>query len=390
MIQGLLRDISIKKKQELRLENQRKRLLEIVQLNTRIIETSDQFFYVLEVKRNQLGYNNPLKFISSQVNRIVGVNEIELLKSDSRWYTYIHPEDRKLVKDKLQALYITKQPVEVVYRIQNQQTKKYIWVSDYACLQDNPVDKVYEVYGSIKDITDRQQALEKIEAEKQQSMAFQYQLLGSQLNPHFIYNTLNSFQYYILKGDIEASLNHIAEFSTLMRTALENSMHHRISLEDEISFLKLYVQISKQRLRQPLDFELLVDDKIELSEQFIPPMLLQPYVENAIIHGFSNAKKSCKLILQIEIKDERIYFSIRDNGVGRAASKKLNEANPNRLKKSFAMGINQSRINLLNQITDNDFAVAVRDLLDKNNESIGTEVILNYCQLTSEFVFAEN
>lgn len=237
------------------------------------------------------------------------------------------------------------------------------------------------------DITDKIQLINSLQLEKQQSARFQSQLLSSQLNPHFIFNTLNSFQYYILKGEIKDSLQNIAEFSQLMRQVLENSDSTLIPFSEEIKFINSYINISKKRLNQTLDFSIQIPESFNLKSQYIPPMLLQPYIENAILHGFANINYTGKLIIEINQNDEVITCKIKDNGIGRsvaATSKKY--SNTDTYRKSMAMGINKKRIDLLNESFDRNFKVAVIDCYDDNRNATGTEVIVSFEQISDETV----
>lgn len=376
-VQSLIRDITEKKKQERKLEKRQKRLAEIVKLNTQIIKTADQFFYVLDVEKNFV-FNNPIKYISPQISVILGTSELEIINRQDRWFSFIHPDDQHDVQETMDELFKKKKPIEFSYRVMNQRTGYYVWVDDYACPLIDEKGNVTEIYGSVKDISERKNAQLRIEAEKNQSSAYQFQLLSSQLNPHFIYNTLNSFQFYILSGKVEESLNHIAEFSSLMRKVLENSMIQQITFEDEIKFLHQYFQISKRRMKKELHYEINVHPDIDITQQTIAPMLMQPYIENAIIHGFIDSPRDPILTISINQIDNRIFCSIQDNGVGRKGTEELNRVREAHGKYSFAMSINQKRINLLNQITTNNYKVEVLDLVDKHDKPVGTRVVINY------------
>lgn len=234
------------------------------------------------------------------------------------------------------------------------------------------------------DITDKIQVINSLQLEKQQSARFQSQLLSSQLTPHFIFNTLNSFQYYILKGDIKDSVQNIAEFSQLMRQVLENSDSPYISFYDEIAFINSYINISKKRINWPLDFSIKTSENFKRRSQFIPPMLLQPYIENAIIHGFANTDHPCQLLIDISLDNGHITCKIKDNGVGRrvSQSEKLKHTESN--KTSMAIGINNKRIDLLNVYSDKNFKVEIIDCYDENQLSTGTEVVISFEQITDE------
>lgn len=234
------------------------------------------------------------------------------------------------------------------------------------------------------DITDKIQVINSLQLEKQQSARFQSQLLSSQLNPHFIFNTLNSFQYYILKGEVKDLVQNIAEFSQLMRQVLENSDSPYISFFDEMTFLNSYVKISKRRINQQLDFSIQVSDNFKWRSQFIPPMLLQPYIENAIIHGFSNTHYPCKLLIDIGLQNGIVTCKIKDNGVGRKVSQAEKAIILDSSKKSMAMGINNKRIDLLNEYSDRNFKVEIVDCYDEKQNPTGTEVIISFAQITDD------
>ena len=236
------------------------------------------------------------------------------------------------------------------------------------------------------DITDKIQVINSLQLEKQQSARFQSQLLSSQLTPHFIFNTLNSFQYYILKGEIKDSIQNIAGFSQLMRQVLENSDSPYISFFDEITFLNSYIKISKKRINQTLDFSIQIPDNFKLRSQFIPPMLLQPYIENAIIHGFTNANYPCKLLIDISLHKGFVTCKIKDNGVGRKVSQSKKLGIVDSCKKSMAIGINNKRIGLLNEFSNRNFQVEIIDCYDDRQNPIGTEVIISFEQITDEVI----
>ncbi len=377
LTQGIMRNITERKRQEKSLENQRKRLLEIVKLNTQIIETSDHFYYVLNVSDPGVAAV-PLKYVSIQVADILGMNELELLNQDNRWTSLIHPDDKAKVATAIETIIRDKKPARVSYRVTHKLTNELIWVDDYACPLLNDENEVIEIFGSVKDVSERVNSILKITDEKKQSMAYQYQLLSSQLNPHFIYNTLNSFQYYILEGNVEASLNHISDFSTLMRSVLENSMHKYITLDEEIHFLQKYIRISEQRMSSKLKFKIEVLKDIETSELLIPPMLLQPYLENAIIHAFIESPRPPELLVQIQKRANRIECIIQDNGIGRASSHLMKKKMSGIKTKSYGLGILKERIDLLNQLSIHDFKLQIQDLHDASQSAVGTKVLISF------------
>jgi CheY-like chemotaxis protein len=357
-------------------------LLVINRLNTQIIETSDQVFYVCRVAEEDLSRIS-LGYISPQVEEIFRLPKSELLADINLWLDLIHEEDAHLIKDRMRTFIETKEPSKISYRLKNEAEGNYFWIEDYACPMVNANGRIYELYGSARNVTDKTLALQTLQVEKKQRALYQSQLLSSQLNPHFIYNTLNSFQYYILSGEVEESLNNISAFSALMRQVLENSIYKTISFQEEIDFIYRYIEISKRRLQQPFECSIVTSSNFDPAGQHIPPMLLQPYIENAFVHGFSSSPVPCLLTIDIKLEDELVSCCITDNGIGRinAQAARVRKTDG---KNSLGMGINESRIRLLNETSDNNFIVEVIDLFDSNKKSAGTMVKVQFRQITEE------
>ena len=147
--------------------------------------------------------------------------------------------------------------------------------------------------------------------------------LRTQMNPHFIFNALNSVNSFIAQNDERTANRYLTDFSTLMRSVLENSEEDFILLDKEIELLELYLKLEHSRFKDKFDYELVVDDAIEQSQFLIPPMLLQPYVENAVWHGLRYKKEKGFLKVQlIKIDEETIQIEISDNGIGREINRK--------------------------------------------------------------------
>ncbi len=148
--------------------------------------------------------------------------------------------------------------------------------------------------------------------------------LRSQMNPHFIFNALNSVNSFIASNDERAANKYLSEFSQLMRSVLENSEEDFISLEKEIELLKLYVKLEHFRFKDKFEYAISIDKNLKINEFVIPPMLLQPYVENAVWHGLRYKKEMGNLTINFEqIDSESIRISIIDDGIGRRKSKEL-------------------------------------------------------------------
>ena len=199
--------------------------------------------------------------------------------------------------------------------------------------------------------------------------------LRSQMNPHFIFNSLNSIRYQILKKDYDTAATYLTRFSKLLRYILQNSREHVVSLAEEIEVNKLYVQLESLRFDQGLDFILNIPDEIDTNDIMIPPMLLQPYIENAVKHGLIPSKKPVKkLTISVSADDDGYTFIIEDNGIGRMASAKRTMVDD---KQSLGMKIASERIALFNLNFHPFIDVFIQDLYEATGPQ-GTLVTFTY------------
>ncbi|MEM9143778.1 MAG: histidine kinase [Bacteroidota bacterium] len=197
--------------------------------------------------------------------------------------------------------------------------------------------------------------------------------LRSQMNPHFIFNALNSVNNYIAKSDERSANRYLSEFSALMRAVLENSEEDFISFTKELELLELYVKLEHSRFPDKFDYSLNVDPELDLPHYRIPPMLLQPYIENAIWHGLRYKEEKGFLRIDIAKKDrEAMAITITDNGLGRRRSAELKTRNQRR-NKSKGMGNIKKRITILNEMYGDQIAVEISDL---ETDGAGTQVQL--------------
>jgi LytS/YehU family sensor histidine kinase len=203
--------------------------------------------------------------------------------------------------------------------------------------------------------------------------------LRAQMNPHFMFNTINSIQELVLGNDDRTARIYFADFAKMMRMILENSTQKLITLEKEIDFLNLYLSFEKVRFKDKFELKLIVDEILETSLLKLPSMLIQPFIENAINHGLLHKESNGKL----EVKFEQIDFenevflkcTIEDNGIGREAAMKLNKW---RVKQhqSISTTVNSERIEILNTIMENKkFYLFITDLKE-GETATGTKVEL--------------
>jgi len=199
--------------------------------------------------------------------------------------------------------------------------------------------------------------------------------LRQQMNPHFIFNTLNSIQYYMYQHDKLAVNNYLTKFSSLMRKTLENSQHTAIPLSDELDALELYLELESLRFKEKFDYSIEVDEDIDRLLYKIPTMLLQPYVENAIGHGLINKEGRGKLAIHIALKQDYLCFTIEDNGVGRKEAMRIKQSKEKNYP-PLGTKITESRMELANAFYGTRMTVNYTDLTDHSGNPAGTRVVI--------------
>lgn len=212
---------------------------------------------------------------------------------------------------------------------------------------------------------------------RQQFLDVEMKALRAQMNPHFIFNCLNSIKLYALENDSETVSHHLTNFSRLIRLVLNHSKEALIPLESELQAIQLYVGLEQMRFKEKLQYELHVADNVDTEFVEIPPLLIQPYVENAIWHGLMNRKSGGKISVDItqEEKDPALLVKIRDNGVGRAAAAALQSKSATK-DKSYGTAITEDRIRMVNDYYGEGTSVEIIDLYNDSGAAAGTEVKL--------------
>jgi tetratricopeptide (TPR) repeat protein len=204
--------------------------------------------------------------------------------------------------------------------------------------------------------------------------------LRQQMNPHFIFNTLNSIQYYMYQHDKIATNNYLTKFSSLMRKILENSRHTAVPIRDELDALQLYLELETLRFKDKFTYTIHIDEEIDTLLYKIPTMLIQPYVENAICHGLINREGNGRLTIEMELKGNFIVCTIEDNGIGREAAMEIKKAK-NTNHNSLGTMITESRLTLANELYGHGMKVIYTDLTEKGRPA-GTRVDLQIPVMT--------
>ena len=212
--------------------------------------------------------------------------------------------------------------------------------------------------------------------------------LRAQMNPHFIFNCLTSINRYIVKSDHKTASNYLTKFAKLIRLILDNSAEEYISLDTEEQTLRLYIDMELLRFDHAFEYEISNDEAVETESISIPPMLIQPYVENAIWHGLLHKQDQGKLYVRFERNgNNSLIVKVEDNGVGRQKAKEL-EGNHDFKKKSYGMQISKDRIEIINRLYKYKTSVNVIDLKDQNDDPSGTRIVLEIPLTKNNFLNA--
>jgi len=208
---------------------------------------------------------------------------------------------------------------------------------------------------------------------RKQLFEFEQKALQLQMNPHFIFNSLNSIQSFILNNNTDKAVNYLSKFSKLMRMILANSREQEISLQDEIRSLNYYLELEKLRFDNKFEYVIQVDKNIDKEFIAIPPMILQPFVENAILHGINHLKEKGNLTITFNINNKNLICMIEDNGVGRRRAAEI-EQSSGLGHKPRGMTIINERINLINKQNIDKIIINIFDKENMDGKSLGTKV----------------
>ena len=211
---------------------------------------------------------------------------------------------------------------------------------------------------------------------RQKQIILEQQLLRSQMNPHFIFNTLTAIQKYIHDKSSLIATDYLGRFGKLMRFILHSSHTEKIAFESELDFLENYIKLQALRFENAFDYELTLDPTIVPGDILIAPMMIQPFVENAIEHGLRTLNKKGLLIIRFKLMEEYLHVEVEDNGIGREKSGKLNLLNkPGH--KSKALEIVSQRLTYLNKTSHKNIKFEIVDLYSQSGKPSGTRVIIN-------------
>lgn len=210
---------------------------------------------------------------------------------------------------------------------------------------------------------------------EQMNFELEKRMLRAQINPHFIFNALSSIQHFITSGDRPAALKYLSKFSALLRQVLEDSIANQVVLAEEIQSLRTYLDLEALRFDEGFHYEITIDPAIDLYAVEAPVLLLQPFVENAVLHGLLPKKGERRLHISFAPGDGFTICSIRDNGIGRKAAAEL-KAKKTGAQVSRGLELTRKRLEALNKQGDSQTLIAINDLYHPDGSAAGTEVII--------------
>ena len=219
--------------------------------------------------------------------------------------------------------------------------------------------------------SDKERELAEI---KQKASELEMQALRAQMNPHFIFNSLNSINRFILQNNRTQASEYLTKFSKLVRLILQNSQASLISLESELQALELYLDLEALRFDHRFGYKISVPKDLDIEALKVPPLIIQPYTENAIWHGLMHREDKGHLDIEVSEEADQLYFKIADNGIGRKQAAAIASKSATK-HKSMGLKITQDRIAMLQKV-NGESPVKIIDLENADGSAAGTEVII--------------
>jgi len=228
---------------------------------------------------------------------------------------------------------------------------------------------IFIIYRSRREAMFRQKEAEL----NRQISEVEMKALRSQLNPHFIFNCLNSIHQFVHSNDNISAGNYLVKFSKLMRLVLENSVYHEVALQDDLDALRMYIEMEQLRMKHNFEYEIIVAPEVNAETVLVPPLIVQPFVENSIWHGLNGNKLNGKLAIRISRSDGMLQYVVEDNG----SNESKEETRPQGKKKSLGMSLTRERLEVLNKTKGSNASFTVSDLKNADGDYAGKKVVLN-------------
>ena len=210
---------------------------------------------------------------------------------------------------------------------------------------------------------------------KQKTSELEMQALRAQMNPHFIFNSLNSINRFILQNNKEQASEYLTKFSKLIRLILQNSQVSLIPLESELESMELYLDLEALRFDHKFDYKISVPKDMDISALKVPPLIIQPYAENAIWHGLMHKEEKGQLDIEIHEETDHLCFKITDDGIGRKQAAAMTDKSATR-HKPMGLRITADRIAMMQRTDSKEPPITINDLKAPDGSDAGTEVII--------------
>lgn len=233
------------------------------------------------------------------------------------------------------------------------------------------------IYSRFKSLKKKHDVEKKVLNIQKEMFEIEQKALRLQMNPHFIFNSLNAIQSFVITNDTDKAITYLAKFSHLMRMILANSSESYIPLRDELKALRYYIELEKLRFDDKFDYVIELDENIDEEFIEIPPMIIQPYVENAIIHGMIHSDRKGHLEISLELREKSMLCIIQDDGIGREKANEIREQSGIK-RQPRGMMITRERLDLLKNQYKEDFYVNIVDLRDEAGNAAGTRVEITF------------
>jgi ligand-binding sensor domain-containing protein/putative methionine-R-sulfoxide reductase with GAF domain len=294
----------------------------------------------------------------------------EIINDTSKDERYIVDDTRRFAEITVPIVYDGK----VLGIIDSEHTKKNFFTQRHLSILTTIASLCANKIVRVKAEQEKQQAQLELLNHQRKVAEAQLKSLRLQMNPHFLFNSLNSIQQIILAGDEGAATLYLSKFSRLLRMVLAHSDKDRVTLKEELETLKLYVELESLRFKESFHHQIACDEAVDTDEIKIPTLLIQPFVENAIWHGLLHKEGDRSLLIKFtEDTAENIVCIVQDNGIGREASGKISAVN-NHVSKGIAVA--QERLKTYNEQHVRKSKVLIEDLKDVSGKAVGTRVTM--------------
>lgn len=272
---------------------------------------------------------------------------------------------------RIRLIHLEKSQVQKAY-IQELQRNEALNRDIQQELSEKVEERTREIWEKSQELERERAARHEASLEQELSRS-QMTNLRLQMNPHFIFNSLNSIRHLVLKKDFRQASAYIGEFARLLRLILHNSSQSQISLQDEIDTLRLYLSFEQRRFEGRLDYAIEKDPGLDTESVYIQPMMIQPFIENAVWHGLLHKEEQGKVILRLQRKKQCLYIEVEDNGIGRKKAQEIHDRKKD-AHKSYGMSITKERLKLIERLKKGEGKIDIEDLQDERGRAQGTRV----------------